>query len=699
MEINGHYLSNRANDSTPVYDPDLQRFKYIPKEKDGGYLELDLTPEQIKEYAKGGYIVEELPEMQPGGTWKPGTVVRPTLSKSDMATVKKEVAKAKPVAVSKPVAKKQSTSSFADRAAQVNKENKLKGIENISVDEATWNANRDRQNKEHLSELLTGAGEITGINSAIRTGERIVDDPLKFADDLTTGISQAPETLVEGAMTLGSKLFGDNKDYVDVDTDALGVVADFAGALPVVGAAGKVAKPFLKSGLKYADNVIYPTRGYRASTFNKNLENINYGLGDDPINAAKQKELITKVNEKGDFFTTDLEEMSQYLKGNEGRRGVFMGDDMVIEEVKIPFWKKNILSDSDVVNLKTAQGSVLPGQPRTMFQSEINANEYIIPRKNIFYPRKSTVIKAAPEEVFKQPVYAKNFRGEDIDISEFDFNYSPFSPDDPVFSNKGYQYLEDQITGATGKELPLYNPNPLQPHTRYKNYSKGNSNYKKGGNINNYAPGGELSPKDLDPATLEKYLSDLRGLENSIKKGYKNNKWYPHASVEGGANTIAYGHKLQPGESFASGLTEQQARDLQKKDVLAHQTKAEKYVDDKYGTGTYDKLPQNSQMMLTDYAYNLGSLNKFPSFVEGVVKGDKNKMLQQYERRGLTQRNNWTKDVINTTDFSKGSDEGFFGWLKTALSNKKNGGAIEIDIKNKEDLKRYVDQGFIIEEL
>lgn len=80
-----------------------------------------------------------------------------------------------------------------------------------------------------------------------------------------------------------------------------------------------------------------------------------------------------------------------------------------------------------------------------------------------------------------------------------------------------------------------------------------------------FESGGALSPKDLDPATLEKYLSDLRYLENSIKKGYRNNKWYPHASIEGGANTIAYGHKLQPGESFSSGLTEQQARDLQKK--------------------------------------------------------------------------------------------------------------------------------------
>jgi hypothetical protein len=36
MEIKDHYLSSRANESTPVYDTDLQRFRYIPKQEDGG---------------------------------------------------------------------------------------------------------------------------------------------------------------------------------------------------------------------------------------------------------------------------------------------------------------------------------------------------------------------------------------------------------------------------------------------------------------------------------------------------------------------------------------------------------------------------------------------------------------------------------------------------------------------------------------
>lgn len=633
----------------------------------GGSVDIDVTEDDIAKYVNGGYIVEELPEMQPGGTWKPGTVVRPTLSKSDMATIKKEVAKAKPVAVKKPVAKKQSTSSFADRAAQVNKENKLKGIENISVDEATWNANRDRQNKEHLSELLTGAGEITGINSAIRTGERIVDDPLKFADDLTTGISQAPETLVEGAMTLGSKLFGDNKDYVDVDTDALGVAADFAGALPVIGTAGKVAKPFLKSGAKYL--TAGPLKNaYKINPWalKENPEMFLYRarpVGQNPdMNMATQLKAKEAAGEPLTWFqkniinNSKIKEYNPSLYAREKYYGQWFEKDPSRLDFYIDPGTRNF-ADNDVIEILRTR---LPKSEA----AKLNVSQF----------DDAKVLSSSPETEFILP---KNM----VESAE-------------RFPESSWQQLiQEDKAFNTPHWLRGYKPVEV-----LKQQYGGNSNYKNGGNINNYAPGGELSPKDLDPATLEKYLSDLRVLENSVKKGYKNNKWYPHASVERGRKTIAYGHKLKPGESFASGLTEQQAKDLQLKDVLVHQAIAEKDVDDKYGKGTYDKLPQNSQMMLTDYAYNLGGLGKFPSFVEGVVKGDKNKMLREYERTGLPERNKWTQNVINTTDFSKGSDEGF-NWFNLGWWNKKNGGAIEIDIKNKEDLKRYVDQGFIIEEL
>jgi hypothetical protein len=60
MEVAGHYLSPRAQVDTPVFDIDLQRFRYIPNENQEEYIETELTPEEIEVYRQGGYIVEEL---------------------------------------------------------------------------------------------------------------------------------------------------------------------------------------------------------------------------------------------------------------------------------------------------------------------------------------------------------------------------------------------------------------------------------------------------------------------------------------------------------------------------------------------------------------------------------------------------------------------------------------------------------------
>jgi hypothetical protein len=182
-------------------------------------------------------------------------------------------------------------------------------------------------------------------------------------------------------------------------------------------------------------------------------------------------------------------------------------------------------------------------------------------------------------------------------------------------------------------------------------------------NAKYYAEGGVIedmvtviNPQDLDPETLKKYLAKLKKLENSVKAGYRKGKWYPHRSFEGGSDTIAYGHKLMPGEDYSSGISEEKAAQLQQKDVLEKQKVTETFIDNKYGKGTYDSLPQNSQMLLLDYTYN-GVINKFPSFVKHVVEGNKEGMLKEYERgskgRPLKERNEWTESVINMLDFEK----------------------------------------------
>jgi len=205
--------------------------------------------------------------------------------------------------------------------------------------------------------------------------------------------------------------------------------------------------------------------------------------------------------------------------------------------------------------------------------------------------------------------------------------------------------------------------------------------YSEGGDINTEMINTEImdteSPQDLDPVHMKKYLSDLRYLENGIKKGYKNDKWYPHASVEGGAKTIAYGHKLANNSEYKGGLTEKEALALQKEDVLKHQSEAERLTDAKYGEGTFDKLPQKNQMLLVDYAYN-GVYNKFPSFVKSVVNNNKKGMLNNYKRYSgnnpITNRNEWTADVINdqektnkTVDKAKKSENSFINSIVPTL--------------------------------
>jgi hypothetical protein len=60
MEIAGHYLSPRADIDTPVFDPEIGRFKYVPNEEDGGFIEMTIPESEISKYVDGGYIVEDI---------------------------------------------------------------------------------------------------------------------------------------------------------------------------------------------------------------------------------------------------------------------------------------------------------------------------------------------------------------------------------------------------------------------------------------------------------------------------------------------------------------------------------------------------------------------------------------------------------------------------------------------------------------
>lgn len=75
-----------------------------------------------------------------------------------------------------------------------------------------------------------------------------------------------------------------------------------------------------------------------------------------------------------------------------------------------------------------------------------------------------------------------------------------------------------------------------------------------------------------DSQLISRASNVIKAFENSKnnpKGGYNKavGKWFPHKSLEGGADTIGYGHKISKGENFSKGLTDSEADRLLEKDI------------------------------------------------------------------------------------------------------------------------------------
>lgn len=154
----------------------------------------------------------------------------------------------------------------------------------------------------------------------------------------------------------------------------------------------------------------------------------------------------------------------------------------------------------------------------------------------------------------------------------------------------------------------------------------------------------------------------IKSAENVGRVGFnkKTQLWFPHKSSEGGLITIAYGHKLKPDEviKFSKGINDQEVEELLKKDLEIakdlvmkyHEKWVIKYISAiqktlKPETPNYNfymnlkstdpvfKITTKQLEMLVDYAFNLGSLNKFPNFVDAVMRKDWTTSELEYKRK------------------------------------------------------------------
>jgi len=546
-----HLPTIEKRKNTYILDSDKNK-KYITindyKQYGGinnNYIETDLNEDEIEEYRRGGYIIEEIDNYQDGGIytvkgskgaykkvngkwqvdWNRSGKYQP-LSKGDVKARTAVLDKmAKPVdngiskissnssdntrvnnIYQKPLdwsfdpkyknniqAFVKKSSEEKEKAIQKEKEDSKikKGLaNNEGIKETVGQFNKRQDDWEHsniLNRLFTDAPEsnylpqpkggpipgsefITGIGGA----PKMILQAGKWLKPLWT----ATKTSVKAPLPLGKKItdatggklnlgnsvaayFGADALYNQVDSksdvvksqsnfinnpswNTLGD-ASFETGVNALGFSGlglgkQVFKPAIKGLKKYSkplinsiDNTIYPTRTYSARLPGGNKT--SYEVSD----------LSKKIFKKGDWSTKSLDEARQYLSGSEatGRKGLLTGNDMIFTEYKVPFWKKNVSFDRDVVNLKNSQGV------------DINKGEFIIPNNKFLYPRKTTYIKAVPEHL----------KTAKTNLSTGDIEYSPFAiplgPSSTQFASKPYKYIEDQINAASGHNMPLtyiYNP-------------------------------------------------------------------------------------------------------------------------------------------------------------------------------------------------------------------------------------------------
>ena len=185
------------------------------------------------------------------------------------------------------------------------------------------------------------------------------------------------------------------------------------------------------------------------------------------------------------------------------------------------------------------------------------------------------------------------------------------------------------------------------------------------------------------------YLNWVKPRENNKfwpkeKTGWdkKLNLWFPHKSPEAGTDTIGYGTKLTKEEEksgkikigdklvdFTDGLTEDQATQLLHEDMKVHTNKARKVYDHRYGKGSFDKLDEDGQLLLTDFSYNMGpgvwdknkkdfkgGLSDYKLMMKALHEGDWDEVGRQSIRRfknpntglweEMTDRNTATYDMF-----------------------------------------------------
>ena len=128
---------------------------------------------------------------------------------------------------------------------------------------------------------------------------------------------------------------------------------------------------------------------------------------------------------------------------------------------------------------------------------------------------------------------------------------------------------------------------------------------------------------DIFKDSIETIIKSYENSKSNPAGGYNKSeaKWYPHKSIEGGSDTIAYGHKVVSGEDFSDGITDGEALSLLKKDISNKESLSTRKIS------TYNTLPQYVKSGIINALYR-GDLG--PKTIGLMNSGEWDKVSGEY---------------------------------------------------------------------
>jgi hypothetical protein len=163
----------------------------------------------------------------------------------------------------------------------------------------------------------------------------------------------------------------------------------------------------------------------------------------------------------------------------------------------------------------------------------------------------------------------------------------------------------------------------------------------------------DMGKSDSESQLVSKAANVIKAFENSKnnpKGGYNKQlkKWFPHKSLEGGAATIAYGHKMQPGEDYSRGLTDNEAESLLEKDIRSKIKLAQSKMKNFDGMPLTIKIAVINALFRGDMGprtMDLLSQNKFGQAAKEYLN---HREYRTTSNSGVKKRMDWNYKVMNS---------------------------------------------------